>query len=426
MNTSLVRPLLFWLLVVFVQSVTVSIHGNMYPPVLDSCELMLVEAPKASDRIASNSRSRWSRWRQFWQERKREAKTYLEEVKNTRGLRLLLKVDDGNFEEVYFGQRPPPPSSALGRALFDTNPFSYIGRLRGRNYVFRPFLGTYEAFVRYPVHRISQLMGPRPYQPTRPVFFAIMMAGSIALTEATIHAIDQNSVETFKANAALRTSDHLERLKYDFRLSSVREALNSGQVTKEAAVEQIQLTLILYDHYYEMRPFLVVRKPYSELTEEERSLDETLLGMPILMPLRTLVEKGVQPSEEFLVPETSEGPLSKEQIHDLLISKDDVLLTYLLIENFFKAPSEYARAQEVPLLKDLSQDIFLDPLVQAVVNEATNASIPVEDAIFKIQEYAFWLHNLKVAEILKVKIRRDPESKEAMDREFVGQHLLSR
>lgn len=294
--------------------------------------------------------------------------SYLRELIETRGLRILLKPD-----------REPP--------------------IRG----FKPFLWTYQQTVKKPSKYVTQLIFGRQLVPTMVLTTAI--SGWLIyppMDNYMDRQLDQ-MIEQVENQYDMETA---LLLKYDYRFVVYKDAVDAKQISEVEAVTLAAKYREILKQYYER--FYIRREPFHSENEilniEDNVLYADLIDYfyasdEVTQPVSHDSNPTFMPTLAFSSRDLNQFQLNMEQKKQLVLLKHKLLLKYAVIDDFIFHPERLENHRD---LSDMIRSVEHSEYRQILYERVRSGKLSVEEYHYQVQRDAYMEYAFDMFQVLNI------------------------
>lgn len=282
------------------------------------------------------------------------------------------------------------------------------------SYRFAPFQGPFKKYIQYPIRRWSYKVFGRAKE--------LGLIITIPMYMYFVPAALDNSYE-FARWAKIeyivhRDAFYLDNLIYDdFRFQVVKNEVKEKKISRNEARKAAFNLTQQYVHYYKFRSEHLDDSKDDVIQSEMKYLSTNLFSH-----LNYILINGVQKSQAYEVPESSIGPLSPEQVHEIFSVNHDLYLEYQIIDDIIEILSHAKRTVKIDSklahqAEKIRSEITGSEFYQNLMQLKRKNKIDWVQFHHALQESAYWQKELEQDEILK--IRRYKYENNHFTKEFV-------
>ncbi|MBX3021695.1 MAG: hypothetical protein KF799_08480 [Bdellovibrionales bacterium] len=283
-------------------------------------------------------------------------KKYALEVRESRGLRLLVAPSKGDPPERFYGfvsaRGWPAPFSGLFNVLAD----------KPSNAVVRAFAG--------PEKKASLL-----------VKFPVILGWALL---AQVYVIDPVTDYAFDSRIQSEIAENrlaFDRLiEEDYRFDSIRRALITATMAREEAERQAYMVARAYSSYYKYRD-----SKNAQFSDED---NDALLDHYLFAHLKSVLENGVQVPSDFRVSSSYSQQVTAHQRQRLFQLTHALYMRYQILDAYVKGDAN-------PALQEAFKIIRQDPFSQQAENLWRQGRIDKGHYQRVLQERAYWSYRLQ-------------------------------
>jgi hypothetical protein len=294
---------------------------------------------------------------------------YLRDVRDSKGLRLLIKPSDNAIDTT---------GDSGGRTPYH----GFLSRNKKNKLRPTPFKGLQTWLVDKPVDALVHKFSGPHRQGTLLVKLPVLVAWALlaqvyVIDPVTDMAYDHRITEQVEVNKT--TFDRL--IQTDYRFETIRTALKSGEIAPEEAERQAYMVSRAYASYYRYRDG---RHAEFSLDDDVKLLDHYLFGH-----LRPVMEGSVEVPDGFETTTAYSTHLNDAQKLHLFNLTHGLYFEYQIIEQYLSGQTP--DPQLAPLITDLDHDDFTARLKQL----RQTGGISTGQFHHALQEHAFWAYRLR-------------------------------
>ena len=328
-------------------------------------------------------------------------KTYVREVKKTKGVRIFLKDFDSS-EEV--------PSKWAGLLTYNENtndgildyinyvlesPSRVIGRVLSKGpYLFTPFNIIYTNMLSRPTRMISKKILNREMEPTTLVNFGFFGGAGIASYILVDSIYQKEFIRHIEEEIGAHGEDYDALIETDYRYIKIKRLLKSKKITKEEARREAYLVKTAYSQFF---TYLQGREDFKD-----KEFNKKLLDHYLFTHLKNIFEKGIEKADGFIVPKSSIGEISEDQKLSLFKRTYKLYLSYQIVQEFINETALFSKMKDSSEFRDMIGLIEEDPFTTELVKLHNENIIDRNELISYLQEDQYWQHKFDQWKTIKV------------------------
>lgn len=350
------------------------------------------------------------------EKRAKAMKDWWEEVKRTRGARLLLKdikePEPSRLLSGLFHEHKVPEQKRWYHHFKWINPMHYFQQpfrwttkwLTGKPHDLDIFSFMYHTLVRRPTAAATDRWLGRRQEPT--LLFKLPLAFGTAYL--VMHGIDQwwdrKIEEKMKESIDEHKEEFDEMLEKDFRFAVLKEMQEQIETEEGRKLTQQEMREAVYKLQQAHIAYAKYMAEDAKKDDPKTRREKRLSAMGFIAPhITVLAEEGVKPRPGFLTPPDKVGKLSDEQLDDILDIQDELTTRYHVIWTHLKGKKEdREKMMESENLKKRLNGILQDPYIKALCDLHDKKEISDDDLLFEIQRDSEWKARLATCEVMGV------------------------
>ena len=333
------------------------------------------------------------------------AQSYLREIQETKGIRLILKDPSIGPEPASFAGgllRAPDNNAGSVAQMFTAIPRRISKDIFGRELVFTPGKAVYDNLIGRPVRFASRTFLGHDKLLSNLVTVPLAIAMSIGVYQPTENYATQK-VYQYQINKEITThrQQYDDLIKTDYRFVDVETQELSGKLNAGQAEREAYFVKLGYTKYYEY-----MNKSYDPSNPVKTM--NTLKNHYLFLHLHNLMEHGVQPTEGFLASPERYGPLSDDEKIELFRRTYQLYFEYQVILDHYGSGLAESNPDILDWIKRSEQDPFFQKLNQLY----QSGHLSPEQFVYRLQEDAYWKAKFDQWEVLGItRLKRDATGK---------------
>lgn len=334
-------------------------------------------------------------------------KNYGHEIIQTRGLRLFLKNNKSEQDATKWYGLLTKQKIDINQSRFIsyfTDIVEYVPRKLGQTlsrengYLFTPFDGLYNLTFRMPIEYFTSKFFNRKLEPA----FFLKIPVILALSFSMSHQLDvvyQNQLENhLKTEISDHSKEYDKIIQSDYRYRKIKNAIQSGQMTRDQAYREAYLISLAYSQYFKYRD--------SNQNEFKLESELKLLDHYLFEHLKPIMFNGIQKSmfsDDYFVPTESIGLLTDDQKILIFKNAHQRYLKYQIIVELVNQSELWKQMLTSEKMQQLIQPILQDPFTVELMNLYKNDKISRDQLQTYLQEDMYWQNRFLDYDILGIK-----------------------